>query len=257
LRGHRQRGQRGQRGQCIQGDVSPSSRYDPTEALIAALADVPDELYLMLDGAECLRDTGAWAVLQALIDARLPRLHLALATRAVRPCVLASLGRRAWWSNLDDESLAFTLAEIRACLPPESGQAASVRLLEATRGWPAGVRMLAGGARPTISRAALDAYWTEVVAPGLSAGQAAAALARMARPLDAGTCRRDHRCASRRRMRAESGRAGDLHRPSPGARWLVHAPSAVCRLAAMVDAAWRCRPAGAAPASRRRMAAGR
>ena len=156
----------------IQGDVSPSPRHDSTEALIAALAAVPDELYLMLDGAEYLRDTGAWAVLQALIDARLPRLHLALATRCRPALRLGQLGAEGVVVELDDESLAFTLAETRACLPPESGQAASVRLLEATRGWPAGVRMLAGGRAADESRAALDAYWTEVVAPGLSAGQA-------------------------------------------------------------------------------------
>jgi hypothetical protein len=130
--------------------VSPSSRYDPTEALIAALADVPDELYLMLDGAECLRDTGAWAVLQALIDARLPRLHLALATRCRPALRLGQLGAEGVVVELDDESLAFTLAEIRACLPPESARPRACGCWRLPAAGRRACECWQGHARPTI-----------------------------------------------------------------------------------------------------------
>ncbi|GMG90535.1 hypothetical protein Cmtc_17550 [Cupriavidus sp. TKC] len=158
-------------GASVAQDVEAALACRTPEALIATLAATPGELYLMLDGVEHLQDAEAWRVLQTLLDVRLPRLHLVLAARRRPPLRVSKLDAEGLLVEFDDESLAFSLVETGAALVHKSSRAATVRLFEATRGWPAAVCILADAYAPDASRAALDTYWAEVVAPALTAGQ--------------------------------------------------------------------------------------
>nr|WP_315598640.1 LuxR C-terminal-related transcriptional regulator [uncultured Cupriavidus sp.] len=145
---------------------------DTVGLLVAALAMMPDEHYLMLDAGECLRNPAAWDVLQTLVDAGLPRLHVVLATRR-RPLLrYGRLAAQAALCEIGDAALAFNLAETTACLAATHTQTTAARVHELTRGWPAGVRLL-GAARTQDPYtqdcpAALTAYWSEVIAPAMS-----------------------------------------------------------------------------------------
>lgn len=152
---------------------------DSVDALLAALADLPGEHYLMLDAGESLRDPAAWAVLQALVDASLPRLRVVLAMRhrpALRLARLAAQGALCHIGDIGDsgdsgdDALAFSLAETVACVAGARGPAEAARVHAETRGWPTGVRLL-GASGQHGQPAALAAYWTEVVAPMMSAAQ--------------------------------------------------------------------------------------
>ncbi|CAG2146644.1 HTH-type transcriptional regulator MalT [Cupriavidus yeoncheonensis] len=133
--------------------------------LIGALAGAAGELYLMLDEADHLRRPAALAVLQSLLDAPLPDLHVVVAAR--RECALA-LGRLQGAGQLNaagHAELAFSLAETQAFLarranaPCRAGGAAldaAVWLHEDTEGWAAGLELIAGQSGPHLADGGTD-----------------------------------------------------------------------------------------------------
>lgn len=133
--------------------------------LVGALAGAAGDLYLVFDELDRLREPATLAVLQSLLDARLPDLHIVVATR--RNCALA-LGRLQGAGDLNaagPADLAFSLAETQAFLarrgsvPCRAGtDALDVAVLwhEGTEGWAAGLELVAGPAGPPWVAAVAD-----------------------------------------------------------------------------------------------------
>ncbi len=133
--------------------------------LIGALAGAAGELYLVLDELDHLREPATLAVLQSLLDARLPDLHVVAATR--RDCALA-LGRLQGAGELNavgHADLAFSLAETQAFLarraqgPCRDGTDAldfAVLWHESTEGWAAGLELVAGQPGPPLAACTAD-----------------------------------------------------------------------------------------------------
>ncbi len=76
-----------------------------SEALIASLLDVlartPADVYLMIDDFHHVQDPATLALVQALIDAILPGLHLVIASRTCPRCGSGASGpwRNSWKST--------------------------------------------------------------------------------------------------------------------------------------------------------------
>ena len=122
-----------------------------TEALVADLETLPvDPLVLVIDDAEALAaDRDGLALVSALLGARAPRLHVAVASRRplrLRRAKLRAAGRLA---ELGERDLAFSPGECSAFLRERLGRAPDPDELEAlvaaTHGWPLGVALGAGG----------------------------------------------------------------------------------------------------------------
>lgn len=133
--------------------------------LVGALAGAAGELYLMLDEADHLRQHATLAVLQSLLDAPLPDLHVVAATR--RECALA-LGRLQGAGELNTAGhaeLAFSLVETQAflerrasalCRAGGAALDAAVWLHEGTEGWAAGLELVSGQSGPHLTACGTD-----------------------------------------------------------------------------------------------------
>ncbi|WP_313816141.1 LuxR C-terminal-related transcriptional regulator [Cupriavidus sp.] len=124
------------------------------EALIASLLEVlartPADVYLMIDDFHHVQDPATLALVQALIDAILPGLHLVIASRTVPALRLGRLRAMEEFVEIDGAELTFDFDETAAFLTARAGVPANAEVArqvhEITEGWPVGVR-LAGRTR--------------------------------------------------------------------------------------------------------------
>jgi LuxR family maltose regulon positive regulatory protein len=122
------------------------------------LADMPDDLILVLDDYHLIRNLEIHTLLDQLIEHLPPQLHLVLATRSDPPLPLARWRARGLLNDLRPTDLRFTLEETEAFLTHELGSVAAhesaVALEERTGGWIALLRLAALSLRNTTDSAA-------------------------------------------------------------------------------------------------------
>lgn len=181
-----------QAGVAIGDDVllSPCEIAEPpvlAGLLLNALAQVPGELYLMLDDFHHVADPATLRLVQALLDATPPGLHIAIAARAAPPLLLGRLRAMGELSEVDGAQLAFdfreTLDFLRIHLDARIDLDAANHLHSLSGGWPIGLQLAAISLKANpANRArlrtlapdsgALEAYLSEDVLTGLPPGLA-------------------------------------------------------------------------------------
>ncbi len=122
------------------------------------LADVPEDMILVLDDYHLIRNSEVHTLLDILIEHLSPQLHLVLATRVDPPLPLARWRAKGHLHDLRGADLRFTLEETEAFLTRvvgnELAQETTVVLEERTEGWIALLRLAALSLRSASDRAA-------------------------------------------------------------------------------------------------------
>jgi LuxR family transcriptional regulator, maltose regulon positive regulatory protein len=122
------------------------------------LADVPDDVILVLDDYHLMRNREIHTFLNQLVEHLPHQLHLVLTTRSDPPLPLARWRARGHLNDLRPTDLRFTLEETEAFLTRELGSAAAhesaAALEERTEGWIAVLRLATLSLRNTSDRAA-------------------------------------------------------------------------------------------------------
>lgn len=151
---------------------------------IQALAGAREELYLMIDESDRTSHPASRALLQAILEARLPNLHVVMASREAPALLLGRLRAVGELGEVGGADLAFsfreTLAFLQAHLDARVGLDAATRLHALCAGWPIGLQLMAaslkaGQRNPVRLRAlapdadSLHAYLSEDVVAGLPA----------------------------------------------------------------------------------------
>ena len=118
-----------------------------TTLLINELADVPDDVILVLDDYHLIHASEVHTLLNLLIEHLPLQLHLVLATRSDPPLLLANWRARGHLNELRRTDLRFTLGETEAFLARVLGQEVAhetaMALEERTDGWIAVLRLTA------------------------------------------------------------------------------------------------------------------
>src|SRR6266566_3342005 len=121
------------------------------------LADLPDDLILVLDDYHLMRTRDIHTLLEGLIEHVPPQLHLVLATRTDPPLPIHRWRANGYLNELRPADLRFTLEETEAFLTQELGSSVAhetaVSLEERTGGWIAIVRLAALTLRTTADPA--------------------------------------------------------------------------------------------------------
>jgi LuxR family transcriptional regulator, maltose regulon positive regulatory protein len=122
------------------------------------LADVPDDVILVLDDYHLIRNSEIHTLLDQLIEHLPPQLHLVLISRSDPPMPLARWRARGYLNDLRPIDLCFTREETEAFLTQELGsvmaQETATSLEEQTGGWIAVLRLVALSLRNTADPAA-------------------------------------------------------------------------------------------------------
>jgi LuxR family maltose regulon positive regulatory protein len=122
------------------------------------LADVPDDVILVLDDYHLMRNREIHTLLELLIEHLPHQLHLVLISRSDPPLPLARWRARGLLNDLRRTDLRFTLDETEAFLTRELGSMVAhettVSLEERTEGWIAVLRLAALSLRNTTDIAA-------------------------------------------------------------------------------------------------------
>jgi len=117
------------------------------------LADLPDDVVLVLDDYHLIRNHDIHSLLELLIEHLPPQLHLVLISRSDPLLPLARWRARGYLNELRPTDLRFTLEETEAFLTHELGGAAAketaVSLEERSGGWIAILRLAALSLRNT------------------------------------------------------------------------------------------------------------
>jgi LuxR family transcriptional regulator, maltose regulon positive regulatory protein len=134
----------------------PADRVAPL--LINDLADLPEEVVLVLDDYHLIRNVEIHTLLDLLIGHLPPQLHLVLATRSDPPLPLARWRAKGHLHDLRSADLRFTLEETEAFLRRVVGsqlaQETAVGMEELTGGWIAVLRLAALSLRSAADREA-------------------------------------------------------------------------------------------------------
>jgi LuxR family maltose regulon positive regulatory protein len=124
--------------------------------LINDLADLPDDVLLVLDDYHLIRTGEVHTLLDLLIGYLPPQLHLVLSTRSDPPLPLARWRARGHLNELRHIDLRFTLEETEAFLMGMLGNEAThetaFALEELTEGWIAVLRLAALSLRNTFDQ---------------------------------------------------------------------------------------------------------
>jgi LuxR family transcriptional regulator, maltose regulon positive regulatory protein len=123
------------------------------------LADVPDDVVLVLDDYHLIRSSEVHALLDVLIEHLPSQVHLVLATRSDPPLPLIRWLAKGYLNELRGADLRFTLAETEAFLSLVVGQdlaqQTAAALQDWTGGWIAVGRLLALSLRRAANREAV------------------------------------------------------------------------------------------------------
>src|SRR6266496_2065679 len=126
--------------------------------LINDLADLPDDLMLVLDDYHLIRTREIHTLLDQLIEHLPPQLHLVLISRSDPPLPLARWRAQGYLNDLRPAVLRFTREETEAFLTQELGSVVAhetaASLEEQTGGWIAVLRLAALSLRNTADPAA-------------------------------------------------------------------------------------------------------
>ena len=126
--------------------------------LINDLADLPDDVVLVLDDYHLIHNSYIHTLLNLLIEHLPVQLHLVLATRTDPLLPLTRWRARGWLNELRHDDLRFTLEETEAFLSSVIGSVAAHEaagtLQERTEGWIAVLRLAALSLRNTSDRTA-------------------------------------------------------------------------------------------------------
>ena len=135
----------------------PSVEY-VVPLLINDLADLPDDLMLVLDDYHLIRTREIHSLLDQLIEHLPPQLHLVLISRSDPPLPLARWRAQGYLNDLRPIDLCFTREETEAFLTQELGSVVAhetaASLEEQTGGWIAVLRLAALSLRNTADPAA-------------------------------------------------------------------------------------------------------
>ena len=127
--------------------------------LSSDLADVAQDLVVVLDDYHLLHNAEVHALLEELISQLPCQVHLVLAARADPPLPLVPWQAKGWLSELRGSDLRFTLAETQAFLTGILGDELAEQLVapmqDWTDGWIAVVRLLAFSLRTAPQPAAI------------------------------------------------------------------------------------------------------
>ena len=111
------------------------------------LADVPDDVILVLDDYHLMSTSEIHTLLEGLIEHLPPQLHLVLISRSDPPLPLARWRAKGYLNDLRPNDLRFTLEETEAFLTRDLGNEAThetaVALEERTEGWISVLRLAA------------------------------------------------------------------------------------------------------------------
>ena len=117
------------------------------------LADVPDDVILVLDDYHLIHNREIHTFLDQLIEHLPPQLHLVLVSRSDPPLPLARWHAQGYLNDLRPTDLRFTLEETEAFLNQELEKGVAhetaVSLQERTEGWIAVLRLAALSLRNT------------------------------------------------------------------------------------------------------------
>nr|WP_272939544.1 LuxR C-terminal-related transcriptional regulator [Cupriavidus necator] len=167
--------------------VQPREGEDTRAALLRlvnGLASLRGELYLMIDDYHRADGPEVGSLVQALIDAAVPGLHLVVASRAMPALQFGRLRAAGELAHLDSADLLFLPEETTAFLRKQFGNAVDAdlacQLHDQAEGWPAGLQLLLEAQRKgrrgmprkradTAVSPALADYLAEDVLPGLPA----------------------------------------------------------------------------------------
>ncbi len=126
--------------------------------LINDLADLPEDVVLVLDNYQLISASEVHTLLEQLIGYLPPQLHLVLSTRSDPPLPLARWRARGHLNELRHIDLRFTLEETEAFLAGILGNEATREIAfvleELTEGWIAILRLAALSLRNTFDRTA-------------------------------------------------------------------------------------------------------
>jgi LuxR family maltose regulon positive regulatory protein len=128
-----------------------ASRFPALDSLVALfsndLADVPEDLLLVLDDYHCIRTSEVHSLLERLVEHLPAQVHLALSSRSDPPLPLARWQAQGHLHELRASDLRFTLEETEAFLAGALGSVAAHKvagaLEERTEGWIAMLRLAA------------------------------------------------------------------------------------------------------------------
>jgi LuxR family maltose regulon positive regulatory protein len=122
------------------------------------LADLPEDVVLVLDDYHLIHMNEVHTLLDLLIEHLPSQLHLVLATRSDPPLPLARWRARGYLNELRSADLRFTLEETEAfltrALDNEVAHETAVALEDLTEGWIAVLRLAALSLRSTANRVA-------------------------------------------------------------------------------------------------------
>lgn len=130
-------------------------------AMINQLAEIDDDVYLMLDDFHCLTDPAIHDAVSLLVTHAPPNFHLVMTTRALPPLPLARLRANGELLEIDVAALRFDSDETRNFLQQTCtgrlAPTAIARLHASTEGWGAALRLAATSiAQGDVSADALD-----------------------------------------------------------------------------------------------------
>jgi LuxR family maltose regulon positive regulatory protein len=143
------------------GLVSPLADAPPVQALQSLLAQRSGDLLIVIDDIHLAQDAACLRLLDALLAASAPGVHWVLAGRCVPALNLPAWRLRDQLEVLDGGDLAFDAGQVaqlaRKLMAEPLSRAQAERLLAATQGWTAGVKLglLSVAAHPRDIDAAL------------------------------------------------------------------------------------------------------
>jgi len=143
------------------GVVPPAADAPPAQALQALLAQRSGDLLIVVDDVHWAQDAPCMRLLDALLAASAPGVHWVLSGRCLPALNLPTWRLRDQLEVLDGGDLAFDAGQVvqlgRKLMDEPLSRAQAERLIDATQGWTAGVKLglLAVAARPREVDAAL------------------------------------------------------------------------------------------------------
>jgi LuxR family maltose regulon positive regulatory protein len=140
--------------QRLLATLSAAGAAPPTAPLQAVLAQRSGDLLIVVDNVHWAQDSDCLRLLDALLAASAPGVHWVLSGRCLPALNLPAWRLRDQLEVLDGGDLAFDATQVvqlgRKLMDEPLSRAQAERLLEATQGWTAGVKLglLAAAARP-------------------------------------------------------------------------------------------------------------
>lgn len=125
----------------------PQSRDNFLAVLVNVLAELEDEVFLVLDDYHCISNPNLHELLSRIVRHAPSNFHLILSSRTELPACLEDMRQLSRGNELNVRSLRFCESETQAFLAERMAVSVSAQscraLFEATEGWIAGIQMLA------------------------------------------------------------------------------------------------------------------